>query len=195
MTIENLLDALKSSSAVRFKSTSPVDADELIDAITPPFGEISWAPPPSYRAALAKEGAVAAHRLHPATESWVGFKLLGADEIGETNESLVHMPEGVSRDEGVYLSTNHLVGFAEAGYEAVFCFDVSAPGPEYPVYYHHQDEPRAKILATGAWETEDDSQPDFPSFTAWLTAMTEALTAEEMPAWVERLGQPHLRFG
>jgi hypothetical protein len=36
------------------------------------------------------------------------------------NGDLVHMPEGVSREPGRYLSTNHLVGFAEAGDEAVW---------------------------------------------------------------------------
>jgi len=191
--IAKILDALARQPIELRKGTPIVELDELVSAVVPHFGSIEWEPPDSYRAALARWGAFAAHRLVPAIDMKQGFDLLDADTIGAVNADLVHLPEGTSFDGSTLVTTNHLVGFAEAGHEAVWCFDVSGDG-EYPVYYHHQDEPRARVLATGKWVDPDDARPDFRSFAEWLETMTAALTAPEPPRWLEGLGQPRQRF-
>ncbi|MFG2000921.1 hypothetical protein ACGFNU_17420 [Spirillospora sp. NPDC048911] len=76
----------------------------------------------------------------------------------------------------------------------MWCFDVTQPNAdgEYAVYYHHQDEPRARYLEGGAWEDPGDAEPDFVSFAAWLTTMTAAFTAAAPPSWMDELGSPAL---
>ncbi len=76
-----------------------------------------------------------------------GFVLVDDEEFAELNASRVHRPEHVSRD----LSTDDLVGFAEAGYEAVWCFDISRPGidGEYPVCFRRFGAP-ASVRAADA---------------------------------------------
>ncbi|MBH0780524.1 SMI1/KNR4 family protein [Nocardia bovistercoris] len=171
-----------SSEAVQVRETLPA----------PHFGTVAWSVPPSYRALLAEHNRLCCQRGDD--DRMCEFVLVDEGEFVGLNAELVHMPEGVSREPGRYLSTNHLVGFAEAGYEAVWCFDVSQPGEdgEYPVYYHHQDEPRARYLADGAWEEQADSVPDFPSFAAWFEAMAAAFTSEQPPAWLDEMGTPAL---
>ncbi|AKQ69963.1 hypothetical protein A176_006875 [Myxococcus hansupus] len=194
-TISKCMEVLSGAEHLTVKKRAAIESSALVEAVTPHFGTIEWAPPASYREALASGlSAVTRHLVSVGMNQ--GFWLYDADNLGTVNEDLVHMPEGVSFDEGVDLSTNHLVGFAEAGGEAVWCFDVSAPGAdgEYPVYYHHQDTPRAKVRATGAWNEPQDETPDFESFSQWLETMTVALTAEEPPEWLERLGEPGLTF-
>lgn len=160
--------------------------------LEPHFGAIAWSVPPSYRTLLAEHNRLRCYREQDDLEC--EFVLVDEGELVELNAELVHMPEGVSREPGRYLSTNHLVGFAEAGDEAVWCFDVAQPDAagEYPVYYHHQDEPRARYLADGEWEEQADAVPDFPSFAAWFEAMAAAFTAAEPPAWFDELGTPAL---
>lgn len=189
-TVSKLLDALAASKQVEIERDKPIkNPASLAKRVKPHFGKITWAPPASYAEVLSKWGPFRVERDEK------GFALLGPDELAEINEDLVHMPEGVSRDEGVYLSTNHLVGFAEASGEAVWCFDVTqGKKGDYPVYYHHQDEPRARVLATGKWENPKDAAPDFDSFAQWLETMTVALTAKNAPDWFEDLGHPYLRF-
>ncbi|GAB0108101.1 hypothetical protein JMUB6875_71080 [Nocardia sp. JMUB6875] len=158
--------------------------------LEPHFGSVAWSVPPSYRALLAEHNRLHCNREEPDRE----FVLVDEQELVGLNADLVHLPEGVEREPGRQLSTNHLVGFAEAGYGAVWCFDVTQPdsGGEYPVYYHHQDEPRARYAADGAWEEQADAVPDFPSFAAWFEAMAAAFTATESPAWLDELGTPTL---
>lgn len=194
--IATLLSRLDAAPGLTLRRTTPVDSEELHAAIRPHYGELRWTAPPSFRAVLATHGAFSATRLVPALDCEVGFSLLGPDAIGSANEDLVHMPERVSRDPGVYLTTNHLVGFASSGHEAMWCFDVTCADTdgEYPIYYHHQDEPRARLVATGAWENPEDREPDFVSFAQWLEVMTAALTAPEPPPWFENLGQPGMTF-
>ncbi|MFI9332119.1 SMI1/KNR4 family protein [Kitasatospora sp. NPDC052868] len=160
--------------------------------LEPHFGTVAWSVPPSYRALLAEHNRLHCRREEDDRER--EFVLVDEGELVGLNAELVHMPEGVGREPGRYLSTNHLVGFAEAGYEAVWCFDVAQPGGdgEYPVYYHHQDEPRARCLADGAWEVKADAVPDFPSFTAWFEAMAAAFTSARPPAWFDEMGTPAL---
>lgn len=188
--VARALAALEGSKLVTIERAKPItDLDAYAKRVKPHFGKIAWKPPPSFADVLAKWGPFLAERDE------MGFELLGKEALRETNEDLVHMPEGVSRDDGVDLSTNHLVGFAEAGDEAVWCFDVTqGKGGEYPVYYHHQDEPRARVLATGAWENPKDAKPDFDSFAQWLETMAAALTAKKIPTWFGELGQPTMRF-
>jgi hypothetical protein len=158
--------------------------------LEPHFGAVTWTVPPSYGAFLARHNRLSCRReVHGLRREFV---VVDEEEMVALNADLVHMPADVSRDPGRYLSTNHLVGFAGAGHEAVWCFDVSAPGAdgEYPVYYHHQDEPRARYVDGGDWEEAADAEPDLVSFAAWLTAMTAAFTAPEPPDWAEDLGSP-----
>ncbi len=191
-TIPELIERLENAEHVELlRAVKPWRAATL--RTEPHFGEITWTPPASYRAALAA-GLVSANRPLPSLDVTRGFELLGPDQFTGKNADLVHLPEGVSRERGVVLSTNHLVGFATAANEAVWCFDVSAPGAdgEYPIYYHHQDEPRARVLATGEWDAP--TQPDFESFTQWLETMTAGLVAQDAPRWFEDLGRPGLTF-
>ena len=86
------------------------------------------------------------------------------------------------------LSTNHLVAFASGGNDqCAFCFDVTQRGAdrEYPVYDHYQDEPRARVRASGEWEDPADATPDFPSFAAWLVWVAEVLDqgGEPVGSW------------
>lgn len=198
--IPRILAAFESATDAKVTRAEPIiDAAPLVEAVVPHFGALSWMPPPSYRAALAAWGPFAALREDVATGANKGFTLVGDDAIGSLNEDLVHMPEGVSRDDGVTLTTNHLVGFAEAGGEAVWCFDVTKADAngEYPIYYHHQDEPRARLLhdgAPGPWENPDDATPDFASFRHWLEAMAVTMTMPTPPPFFERLGRPGLSF-
>jgi hypothetical protein len=201
LTVEDMLsriDALERAAAargLRFADAPPATADQIErreTGLDPHFGELRWKLPPSYRALLGR-----ANRLTCLDEDDRGIQIVSDEEMVGLNQDLVHMPEGVSRDEGVFLTTNHLVGFAATRYEAVWCFDVSAPDAdgEYPVYYHHQDEPRARILTTGEWELPEDAAPDFRTFADWLAALADALLADGKPDWWERLGQPYLRLG
>ncbi|MER7708780.1 hypothetical protein ABTX81_38630 [Kitasatospora sp. NPDC097605] len=171
-------------------SPDAVRARETLSA--PHVGTLVWSVPPGYRALLAEHNRLSCRRETDDGER--EFVLVDEAESADLNADLVHLPEGVGREPGRDLSTSHLVGFAEAGYEAVWCFDVTRPGAdgEYPVYYHHQDEPRARHLADGSWEDRADAVPDFPSFTAWLEAMAGAFTAPRPPAWFEELGTPVL---
>jgi hypothetical protein len=158
------------------------DQDTRLRAPKPEWGTIQWALPPSYRAFLEH-----ASRLAISWGDNVGhdeFILLSPNELRETG-GIVYMPKDVSRDEGVYLTTNHLVPFASGGNdECAFCFDVTqarADG-EYPVYFHHQDEPRARRQVDGAWEDPASAKPDFADFAAWLEWVAAELSAGREPA-------------
>jgi hypothetical protein len=153
------------------------DATERIKAPQPEWGTVAWKLPPSYRQFLAHHSRLAIKWGENLGHD--EFVILDPDEIGETG-GVVYMPADVSRDEGVYLSTNHLVPFASGGNdECAFCFDVTRPSPdgEYPVYFHHQDEPRARLKDGGAWEDPENATPDFPSFAAWLAWVADGLSA------------------
>lgn len=75
------------------------------------------------------------------------------------------------------------VPFASSAFdECGFCFDVSAADAEYPVYYNHQDEPRARFQRDGSWEDPANATPDFPHFGAWLAWVADELTTGREPA-------------
>lgn len=194
--IDALVGALEGAKNVTVERGDPITKMSAFAALVkPPFGKLKWTPPPAYAHVLKTWGAFSVRRNIASLDMDVGFTLVGEDDIASLNEDLVHMPEGVSRDEGVYLTTNHLVGFAEAEGEAVWCFDVTAgKDGDYPVYYHHQDEPRARILATGKWEEPDNAKPDFDSFSEWLETMVASLTAKKPPKWFEDYGAPAMSF-
>jgi hypothetical protein len=182
------------AGVLRLGSTAPASeaaCQARETGLEPHFGAVTWTLPPSYRAFLAAHNRLACRR-EDADGFGSEFTVVDDEEIVALNADLVHLPEHVSRDPGRYLSTNHLAGFAEAGHEAVWCFDISRPGAdgEYPVYYHHQDEPRARYVDGGAWEDPTDDEPDFASFAVWLTSMTAAFTATQPPPWVQELGSP-----
>jgi hypothetical protein len=191
------LEALRqaATAGILQLSAAPPASDEAIRArengLEPHFGSVTWSAPPSYRMFLAEHNRLLCRRT--VGDNDAEFVIVNEEEMVPLNQTWVHLPEHVSRDPGRYLSTNHLVGFAYTVHdEAVWCFDVTEPDAngEYPVYYHHEDEPRARYLDDDAWEDPDDAVPDFPSFAAWLTAMTQAFTATEPPDWIEELGSP-----
>ena len=88
------------------------------------------------------------------------------------------------------LSTIGATGAADDDYVGVLPLDGDAIGPTN----HHQDAPRARIRATGAWEDEADSAPDFASFGDWLEALSVALVADAKPEWWDALGTPEFRM-
>jgi hypothetical protein len=183
------LRAAGAAGRIEFFEDDPASAASIVEReadVRPHYDTILWTLPPSYRAMLAESDSVYCAR------DGAEFRLLGAEEMVEINLDLVHLPEGVSRDDERMLSTNHLVGFASAGHEAVWCFDVTQGGAsgEYPVYYHHQDEPRVRFLADGAFEDPADDVPDLPSFGAWLDVMARAFAAPQPPEWFDALGTP-----
>jgi hypothetical protein len=147
-----------------------------------------WAAPQSHGALLAMYNSIACRREFAGAE--LRFVVVDEEGFDELNRNLVH------RVDNEELSTYHLVGFAEAGEHAAWCFDITAPDEngEYPIYYFHRDEPRARHRTTGDWENPADATPDFPTFEAWFEAMTDAFTAAQPPNWFPYLGQPGLAF-
>lgn len=141
---------------------------ELPNLIKPHFGECRWRVPPSFRAFLTIAGSLSASGTN-ADGFEIACRIFDSEERAQINSQLVHMPSGVSRGDGHELSTNHLIGFASAGGEGVWCFGIDCQGDELPVYYHHQDEPHAKFVESGLWE-DGAPKPDFPNFAAWFEA-------------------------
>lgn len=184
-SIERLKAWAERSENHRFELAPPTeDREARLAAPEPLFGTVpEWSLPPSLRAALA--------HFSSATISWgpsVGheeFVILTPEGMSEWGE-IVYLPEGIARGaDGPELSTNHLVPFASGGNdECAFCFDVTQPNEdgEYPVYYHHQDEPRARVRESGDWEDPADATPDFPSFAAWLAWVADTLDQGGEPA-------------
>ncbi|WP_157641090.1 SMI1/KNR4 family protein [Longispora albida] len=194
----------ESAGVVELSATGPAPASAISareSGLEPYFGTVTWTVPPSYRAFLTLHNGLRCGRTVDVNGTGVDYEFDIADEVAlvELTADLVHLPGHVSRGDGRYLSTNHLVGFAGAGYEAVWCFDVTQPGGdgEYPVYYDHQDdyEGRARYAGSGEWEFPESATPDFPSFAAWFTTMAGAFAAAEPPVWIPGLGSPGLRFG
>ncbi len=140
---------------------------------------MSWQLPPSYREFIARHS-----RLQAKWGNTVGHgEVIGLDpkELRATS-SIVYMPKDVAYVEGEYISTNHLVPFASAGDdECAFCFDVTRPPTdgEYPVYYHHQDQPRTRDQADGKWV--DNAKPNFVNFRVWLAWLAPEHDAGRIP--------------
>ncbi|MFE7840823.1 SMI1/KNR4 family protein [Streptomyces sp. NPDC057474] len=183
MTHESLavLRHAAEAGTVTITASGPASAESVHrreTGLKPHFGTIHWTAPPSYRSFLAEHNTFTCRG-----EFGHDIVLVGDEDMVELNSNTVHMPEHMDRGDGRCLSTNHLVGFADSGAEAIWCFDITQPGVdgEYPVYLREQDEPRARLVDNGDWEDPDDSAPDFPSFAAWLDAMTRSLTAPEPP--------------
>jgi hypothetical protein len=135
-----------------------------------------WTAPPSYGALLAVHNSICCHRDYGHSSAIRRRRRKGFEAL---NRNLVH---GTKDTE---LSTDHLVGFAEAGEDAAWCFDITAPDEngEYPIYYFHREEQRARHRNTGTWGNPADATPDFPTFQAWFEAMTDAFTAAQPPNW------------
>ncbi|WNV86605.1 hypothetical protein [Umezawaea sp. Da 62-37] len=143
----------------------------------------SWTGPPDYAELLTVHGSLSCHRDYAGRTP--RFAVLDEKGFVALNRELVHQ-------ERFGLSTAHLIGFAEAGDDAAWCFDVTVP--EYPVYYVHREEPRARRTDTGEWENPADAVVDFPSFDAWFAAMCEAFASDHPPRWFPYLGEPGLSF-
>ncbi|MFD9739026.1 hypothetical protein [Umezawaea sp. NPDC059074] len=139
--------------------------------------------PPEYLDLLTEHGSLSVHREF-AGET---LRFVVVDEKGaaELNRGLVHVRRGA-------LSTAHLLGFAEAGDDAAWCFDITDDA--FPVYYVHLQEPKARRVDTGEWENPADATPDFPSFAVWLDVMAAAFTSPQPPRWFPYLGEPGLTF-
>jgi hypothetical protein len=195
--ILGMLNEAASGGVVRLVTVGPATDEAILlreTGLQPEFGSVTWSVPRSYRELLADHNHFACYREFDGVAQQ--FVLVDEEAIIDLNADLVHLPEDVSREPGKYLSTNHLVGFAEAGDEAAWCFDVTTTdhNGEYPVYYHHQDEPRARYLDGGEWENPADAVPDFPSFLAWFETIATAFTATEPPPWFHDLGAPTVAF-
>lgn len=172
--MDKLFERLRESHPkIAFKQGSPIDVAALVAAPEPHFGTVSWTPPPSYVACLDAMG---------------GFSLDWSDVDGRSTlyvltpkmikrqSEAVYIPEGVGfGDDERDLTTNHLVPFVHFDGEASFCFDVSSEGPEYEVWYHHQDNTRTFRFEDG--EPVEPSEPDFENFTAWLSWLVDVVEA------------------
>jgi hypothetical protein len=194
-----LLNKLRCAVRPPSKITSdPPEAPEGIEAIAsapvPVDGTVHWQLPPSYLSFLSEAGRFSLSWFSPSLDRNRSIVLFDAEGIAEASE-IVYVPSDVDLGNGA-ITTNHLVPFAgEPGGEWAFCFDASASGAEYPVYYHHQDQPRAKLVA-GGWDSSSDSAPEWESFGAWVEWLVRALAAGADPVVI---GQPYpepvLRLG
>lgn len=163
------------------------DGDKRLKAPKPEWGNVSWQLPPSYREFIARHSRLQAKWGN--TESHGEFIVLDPKEI-RTTSGIVYMPKDVAYDQGAAITTNHLVPFASAGdEECAFWFDVSnsSRDGEYPVYYHHQDQPRARYQANGTWVgNAGNAKPDFANFGAWLAWLARELLAGHTPPQLPR---------
>jgi hypothetical protein len=193
--LDKLRSLVQSPSKITPKPPLEPEAIEAISSAPAPVdGSVHWHLPPSYRSFLTEAGRFSLEWFSPALDRNRSIVLFDADGIAEASE-IVYVPNDVDLGNGA-VSTNHLVPFAgEPGGEWAFCFDASTPGPEYPVYYHHQDRPRAKLLA-GGWDPSSEAAPEWESFGAWIEWLVRALGAGADP---EVIGQPYpkrlLRLG
>lgn len=146
--LDTLCKSVRSPSTVEVEPPLDHDAIALLaSAPKPAHGTVSWQLPPSYRSFLTEMGRFSLGWFSPTLGKQHWIVLFDADGIVDASE-IVYVPGGVDMGSGA-ISTNHLVPFAgEPGGEWAFCFDSAAPGPEYPVYYHHQDQPRARLVAS-----------------------------------------------
>ena len=168
---------------VHFYAADPADDEaERKTAPQPEWGTVTWELPPSYRAFVRLHSSLGVRwGEHTGHDEYVIL-----DPAGITDTScIVYMPEDVSREPDQYLSTNHLVPFASGrDDECAWCFDVSQRGAdgEYPVYWHHQDEPVARYQRDGSWEDPAQNEvPEFASFGAWLIWLADTLDAGQIP--------------
>jgi len=175
------IDAIVAAPAKVFRSTGPE------------FGEVSWEAPPSFRTWLECVGRFSLTWHSPLGEMNYQIAILGAGRSMSDVGELVYAGHGAVSD--VKLSLAHLVPFASAGdEEAAFCFDTAAPGPEYPVLYHHQDEGRFRVAATGEWHRGSPEEPEFENFTAWLDWLVYSFTNALDPC-EQGLGSPNFAPG
>ncbi len=188
--IKKRLEQAANSGSNSISFGGPLDSmDSLVSAPEPLFGAVSWSPPESYRDWMTEVGPFSLGWYSPSCESIMEVGLLGPEGIEETSE-IVYMPEDVSFQPDVYVSTNHLMPFASAGYEAAFCFDVRQAG-DYSIYYHHQDEGRVVVTSSGEWHGGTPAKPDFKNFEAWLTWLVVTLELQTDP---EAVGLPTSHF-
>lgn len=161
----------------------------------PDIGKVTWTLPPSYQAFLRAAGTFSV-AWQDEDEFIKELALLDASAMRSAGET-VYMPKGVDFGDGRPISTNHLVPFASTpggDGEWSFCFDVSAPGPEYPIYYHHQDGPRAKYEKTDEWAPGEPKEPDFENFEAWLIWVTALVEKQVAPDGIGLPTGPALKF-
>jgi hypothetical protein len=159
------------------------EIDLFAHGIRPHFGKVTYRVPPSYRHVLRTVGAMSYEVRDTYEDAGFGFRLLGPKDVISDTRELVHVPKNVKwadpKGNECVITTNHLVAFAAwpaDESEARWCFDLddSKSDGELAVYLHHQDEPLAKNLKTGAWVDAKASKPKYPNFTAWLAAAVSA---------------------
>lgn len=139
--------------------------DELAAALRP---AVEFVPPPSWRAFMAAFGSL---RVLDAAGEVVDLCVYTPREAAaHTREHVRVGPEvrWVDDDGSEHaISTDHLVAFADAGGGGQWCFDTSAPGPEYPVCCHHPEEPLFARKREGGGRVAAEAH-EYPDFTAWL---------------------------
>lgn len=169
------------------KPCTPSEVAALPKLFKPRFGTVTFSPPPSYREFLLRWSSwrlkykVSFDDGSPSEWNFLEeFEIYQPKKAASVTRGTVHMPKGTAVNEGEYLSTNHLIGFAatESSPDCTWCFVTDQPGPrgEYPVVYHDQDEPSAaRLLANGKLLDPKRGKPDFEDFPAWLSAQVKQL--------------------
>lgn len=185
---QRLKTAASKPHKIKFRSGKKLDADELTSApIAMDDGDIEWTPPAAYLEFLRESGFFQLSWYSASCELHREIALFNPEEI-EIASEIVYVPEEVDLGDGEEISTNHLVPFAgDPEGEWAFCFDATQGGADYPVYYHHQDQPRARIKASGQWHSCSSETPDFANFSSWLGWLVKAVEEGSDP---EDLGQP-----
>lgn len=184
---KKLQDIAKSPHSLKVVSP-PIEIEivTLEQAPSPFYGKIQWTPPASYLDFLKKIGHFQLSWNSVCLDTNKKIALFNAEEITSASE-IIYVPEGTALgDEEI--STNHLVPFAGSpDDEWAFCFDTSVTNSEYPIYYHHQDIPRARLKSNQQWHDSTPATPDFTDFTKWLQWIQEAIEQNKDP---ELIGQP-----
>lgn len=151
-------------------------------------GDRVWVLQPDYLAFLRAYGFFELDYYRYAEKSHLNLCLFTPEQMTQASQ-IVYLPAGVDLGDDIELSTDHLVPFAgDPDGEWAFCFDVSFPYTDYPVYYHHQDQPRARCKLTEQWHGSTRAAPDFANFSQWLAWLAQTMSDQDA---MEALGQPY----
>ncbi|WAS96165.1 hypothetical protein [Nannocystis punicea] len=149
--------------------------DELTAALAP---AVQFAPPPSWRAFMGSFGSL---RVLDAAGEVAGFCVYTPREAAAHTREHVRVGPGALWVDGDgrehAITTDHLVAFADAGGGGQWCFDTSAPGPEYPVCRHQADEPRFAREREGGGRVSAEAH-EYADFAAWLRAQIDEFIRE-----------------
>ncbi|MDC0720734.1 hypothetical protein [Nannocystis bainbridge] len=156
-----------------YGAVPPAVLSELVAALRP---EVEFSPPPSWSAFMASFGSL---RVLDAAGEVVELCAYTPREAAAHTREHVRVGPGVRwvDDDGseYAIVTDHLVAFADAGGGGQWCFDTSAPGPEYPVCRHHAEEPLFARKREGGARVSAEAH-DYADFTAWLRGEIDEFT-------------------